>query len=281
MKEMFHLVNNNDNFIDLNIYQYGHQTCKPAHSFGPAIRQHYLFHYVISGKGSLIIENSKKDNITYNITKNQGFLISPNQCCHYIADKDDPWEYIWVEFSGLKAEEYLKLSGLSYNNPIYISEKNDLTIKDILINIINSDESDPLQAIGYGYLFLYTLKNTSKYKMKETYGDLKKFYVKEAINYIENNFQRNITVEDISNFSGLNKSYFGKIFKDVMNITPQDFLIQYRMRKACELLKTTSLSIKEVGEQVGYSNQLHFSKIFKNTYKISPREWKLKNQFKK
>lgn len=279
---IFNIVNNNDNFIDLNIYQYGYEKCKNAHSFGPAVRQHFLFHFIVSGKGTLIIENSKKENDTLTLSKGQGFLISPNQCCHYIADDKTPWEYAWVEFSGLKADEYLKLSGLNKDNPIFSTdEKNYLITKEKIFNIINSDKNDPMEAMGNLYILLYYLKKLSNNKMKETYGDLKKFYVKEAINFIEQNYQNNITIEEISNYCGLNKSYFGKIFKDVMKIKPQEFLIKYKMTKACELLKTTDLSIKEIGEKVGYINQLHFSKIFKNTYEISPREWKYKNLYKK
>ena len=277
---IFHIFNDN-NFIDATIYQYGYEKCKPSHSFGPALRQHYLFHYIISGKGTLFLENSKNITNTYNLSRGQGFLITPNKCCQYIADNDNPWEYIWIEFSGLKIDEYLKLSGLSCDKPIFQTDtNNELKLKNKLFDILNSDKDAPLEAIGHLYLFLHILKTTGKNKMKSTYGDLKKFYIKEAINYIENNYQNNINIEEISNFLGLNKSYFGKIFKDVIHSTPQEFLIQYRMIKACELLKTSNLSIKEIGERVGYINQLHFSKIFKNTYGISPREWKLKNQYK-
>mgnify|MGYP000004972814 CR=1 FL=1 len=44
----------NERFIDLNIYQFGYEQCSPLHSFGPFVRNHYLFHYIISGKGTLL-----------------------------------------------------------------------------------------------------------------------------------------------------------------------------------------------------------------------------------
>lgn len=52
------------------------------------------------------------------------------------------------------------------------------------------------------------------------------------------------------------------------------------MIKAAELLKLTKLSIKDVGNAVGYSNQLHFSRAFKNIYGISPRDWRNQNRLK-
>ena len=92
------------------------------------------------------------------------------------------------------------------------------------------------------------------------------------------NFQNDISVEDISAFCGLNRSYFGKIFHDTIGRSPQEFLISYRMTKAAELLKITSLSIADIGNAVGYPNQLHFSRAFKNVYGMSPRNWRTKNK---
>ena len=73
---------------------------------------------------------------------------------------------------------------------------------------------------------------------------------------------------------------FGKIFKDGIGKSPQEFLLNYRMIKAAELLKLTKLSIKDVSNAVGYPNQLHFSRAFKNIYGISPRDWRNQNRLK-
>ena len=62
-----------------------------------------------------------------------------------------------------------------------------------------------------------------------------------------------------------------------MGKSPQEFLISYRMSKAAELLKLTKLSIADIGNAVGYPNQLHFSRAFKNVYSISPRQWRNEN----
>ena len=59
-----------EHFIDLNLYQFGWEKCEPLHSFGPYIRNHYLFHYVISGKGVL-----KANEQEYAISAGSGFLI--------------------------------------------------------------------------------------------------------------------------------------------------------------------------------------------------------------
>ena len=71
---------------------------------------------------------------------------------------------------------------------------------------------------------------------------------------------------------------FGKIFHETVGKSPQEFLMNYRMTKAAELLKLTKLSISDIGNAVGYPNQLHFSRAFKNVYGVSPRNWRNENQ---
>lgn len=283
MSEIIFSIFPSKNFIDLGLYQFGWEHCEPSHSFGPAMRNHFLFHYVISGTGTLIAENSKKESISYSIKSGQGFMIFPNQICTYIADAQQPWEYVWIEFDGLRAKETVELSGLCVNSPVYKAKYKDVaqTMKDEMLYIINHKDDSPFHLIGHLYLFIDSFVKSSAITQISKSNNLRDFYIKEALSFIEQNFQNDITVEEIAACCGLNRSYFGKIFHEVLGKSPQEFLISYRMTKATELLKLTSLSIAEVGSAVGYSNQLHFSRAFKKIYGISPRQWRNENPFKR
>ena len=283
MSEVIFSIFPSKNFIDLGLYQFGWEHCEPSHSFGPAMRNHFLFHYVISGTGTLIAENSKKESISYSIKSGQGFMIFPNQICTYIADAQQPWEYVWIEFDGLRAKETVELSGLCVNSPVYKAKYKDVaqTMRDEMLYIINHKDDSPFHLIGHLYLFIDSFVKSSAITQISKSNNLRDFYIKEALSFIEQNFQNDITVEEIAACCGLNRSYFGKIFHEVLGKSPQEFLISYRMTKATELLKLTSLSIAEVGSAVGYSNQLHFSRAFKKIYGISPRQWRNENPFKR
>ena len=63
MSEVVFSVFPSENFIDLGLYQFGWEQCDPSHSFGPAARNHYLFHLCLSGTGTLIAENSRGESI--------------------------------------------------------------------------------------------------------------------------------------------------------------------------------------------------------------------------
>ena len=101
--------------------------------------------------------------------------------------------------------------------------------------------------------------------------------MRTALEYVERHYREDISVADIARSTGLNPSYFGKVFKEATGRTPQQYLIGYRMNKATELLKLTSMSVAEVGAEVGYPNQLHFSRAFKGFYGLSPRDWRKSN----
>ena len=276
MSNIFFNIFPNENFIDLGMYQYGYEQCEPGHSFGPATRNHYLFHYIISGTGTLMADNAKGETQTYSIKSGQGFLVFPGQITTYIADQNLPWEYVWIEFDGLRVKEALDLTELSVNTPVYHSHSKDLReqLMNEMLYIVHHAKESPFHLIGHLYLFLDYLTQSAKSKKLVQSSKMSDYYIKEAINYIEQNFQNNITIEDIAAICGINRSYFGKIFRNSIGRSPQEFLMNYRMVKATELLKLTSLSIAEIGSAVGYENQLHFSRAFKTIYGVSPREWR-------
>lgn len=282
MSDLLFFVFPNENFVDLGLYQFGKEQCEPAHSFGPASRNHYLFHFVLSGTGKLMADNAKGETQTYQIKSGQGFMIFPRQITTYIADQHLPWEYVWIEFDGLRAKEIVELAGLSLDNPVYRAHSKELREemkKEMLYMAEHGDES-PFHLIGHLYLFIDYMSRSSVSMRLSSEGRVQDFYIKEALTYIEQNFQNDISVEGIAKSCGLNRSYFGRIFKDAIGKSPKEFIMDYRMVKATELLKLTDLTIGDIGNAVGYPNQLHFSRAFKHTYGMSPREWRNKNKIR-
>ena len=267
------------NYLDLMPYQYGRERCEPGHAFGPARRRHYLFHYILAGKGILISNDQSGEQQRRNLQAGEGFLIFPGQVNTYYADLSDPWEYIWVEFDGVLAAHEIERCGLTQNNPVYHSASPELThcMLDEMSALIQDNTTPELQLISHTYSFLdYFLRSIERPAIA-TSSKLQEFYINEAVAYIEKNYQADISVEDIAEQTGLNRSYFGKVFKSIVGKSPQQYLISFRMKKASELLKLTALSIADVGRAVGYPNQLHFSRAFKNVYGTSPRAWRQDN----
>lgn len=279
MSDVIFSVFPNENFIDSGLYQFGWERCDPSHSFGPAARNHFLFHYVISGTGTLMANDTKGDTKTYRIKSKQGFMLFPGQVSTYIADNALPWEYVWLEFDGLRAREIVEIAGLSADDPVYHAADGNLRneMMNEMLYIANHSNQSVFHLIGHLYLFFdYFLRSSASFRGNKS-DKLRDFYIKEALSFLEQNFQYDISVEDIAASCGLNRSYFGKIFRAAIGKTPQEFLINYRMTKAAELLKLSKLSIGDISNAVGYANQLHFSRAFKNIYGVSPKNWRKEN----
>lgn len=279
MSDILFSVFPNENFVDLGLYQFGWEKCEPSHLYGPAARNHFLFHYIISGTGTLMANDSKGETRTYHLKSGQGFMLFPQQITTYVADQHLPWEYVWLEFDGLRVKEAIEMAGISRDEPIYRANSKDIRLQMMneMLYIAQHAGESPFHLIGHLYLFLdYLTRSAAGIKLTQG-GRLRDFYIREALSFIEQNFQNDISVEDIATFCGLNRSYFGKIFRDTVGKSPQEFLMSYRMRKAAELLKLTQLSVGDIGNAVGYSNPLHFSRAFKNIYQVSPRKWRESN----
>ncbi len=273
-------VYQSDKYIDATLFQYGWEQCAPMHSFGPAKRNHYLFHFIFSGKGRLDSNDSTGTTRHYKLEAGQGLLICPGQVNTYHADEKLPWEYAWLEFDGVKALEFMEMAGIGYDKPVYHLKKREFadSIKNEIMYIVDNPANSPLCQIGHLYLFFDALIRSSASRRTTPAGNLKAFYVREAISFIERNFDRPITVEDIAEFCNLNRNYLGKLFKENTNQTLQHFLMYYRMNRAAELLKLSKLTVAEIGKRCGYPNQLHFSRAFKTIYGVSPNHWREENK---
>lgn len=269
-KLIFHVFQD-ERFVDLNLYQYGWERTEPLHSYGPHRRNHYLFHYIIAGQGKLYVGDK-----VYPVGPGQGFLILPGQTTTYASDEKDPWEYTWIEFDGLRVRESLSLAGLGAAKPIYTpaTRAGGEKLRECMLQIVQDGEAKPIRQIGRGFLFLDQLAESSAARQHQSQRRLRDFYMKEALSFIEQNYQRDVSVEDIAAFCGLNRSYFGKLFRDTMGESPQAFLLHYRMAQAAQFLKETTQPVSAISTMVGYANPLHFSRAFKSVYGISPRAYR-------
>ena len=157
------------------------------------------------------------------------------------------------------------------------STKAGQLLQEQMLFLVNHSQDSPMRQIGYGFLFLDQLVQSSASRQAQSPRRLRDFYMKEALSFIEQHYSEDISIEDISSFCGLNRSYFSKVFRDTMGESPQGFLLHYRMARAAQLLTESRLPISTISTMVSYPNQLHFSRAFKNVYGISPRDYRAKH----
>lgn len=255
--------------VELSIFNCGLQRCAAGHTWGPGIRDHYLIHLVLSGKGTFRLENR-----TFELQKGAVFLIKPSQLCQYQADEEDPWEYCWVGFNGACANKLVSRLPFSDTMPVH-QARNPETLHGILMDLYRSrgmEAQDEAAMVGYLYLFISALmKETREAEPRASSSSSQ--YVLNAIKYIQFNYSHDISIDDVAKSVGVSRSHLYRVFMSNVGKSPIDYLTEYRIGEACNLLRTSNLSIAEVAISVGFFDQFYFSRVFKKSVGVPPSRY--------
>ncbi|MBF6626573.1 AraC family transcriptional regulator [Aerococcaceae bacterium zg-BR9] len=272
MSKTIHTYNNHT-LTELFPIQYGQEKCEPCHSFGPIKLENYLFHYVLSGNGTFFDTDR---NLSYSVSAGEGFLICPGEKSSYAASLDNPWHYLWIEFNGMRAKKIVESIGLSPTKPIYQpkSKQAEYLIYEKLMNIIHHNSQSELFIMGQLYLFFDELNNNSAHHHTAAIQSNQELFLREAVNFINRHYSEPISVRSVSDSLNISPSYLTRLFKKEYQLTPSHYIQEFRIMKGAELLQITNLSIAEIAEQTGFSNQFYFSNVFKNKYQCSPSQYR-------
>lgn len=266
MEKAYKLDFNNEKKGSLYVNCCGCSQTQPLHSFGPAVKPHYLIHFVLSGKG--IFRSGEKE---YHLEAGYGFLIEPEELAFYQADEKNPWTYVWVGFAGSEAENYLHAMGLSGRHPVFKSDRSQElydTVRDMMEHNTFGMAND-LRRNGLLSIFLSLIASgIDVVDRNET--DRGNAYVRKAVSFIQSNYCNPIKVTDIAEYVCINRSYLYTLFQNYLGMSPQQFLTAFRITKARELLESTSYSIESIALSCGYTDALNFTKAFRGMKGISP-----------
>jgi AraC-like DNA-binding protein len=270
MEKAYKLLFNTEESDDLYVYCCGLSQTAPGHSFGPALKPHFMIHFVMNGKGTFMMGGKR-----YPLENGYGFLIVPDELAYYVADEDNPWTYVWIGFGGRRAEEIVSQLGLSIKQPVFKSDKSK-EIYDIVKDMMEHNTfsvEDSLRRNGQLQMFLSVIASGLSVTPKSDSGSAND-YVNRAQAYVRSNYCNPIKVTDIADYVCINRSYLYTLFENALGISPQQYLARYRIAKAVELLQLTSLPIESIAISCGYSDPLVFSKAFRQEKGMSPSTYR-------
>lgn len=254
----------------------GIERCAPDKAYGPMIRDDFHLHFVLSGKGTLKVGTN-----TYHLHRGQIFVTPPDIEIYYFSDPEDPWYYTWVSFSGSKAALYLEKAGITAQHPIrdmYIRPEEFLAYTEKILNHHELTIIDELTRTALLYEVLALLirsqrQNQIEHNQKPELDYAPDLYVNHALAYIHEHYA-NMQIRDIASYIGITRSYLTHIFKQKLKVSPQEYLVNYRLEEGRRLLCATNLPVQAIAEQIGYEDPLTFSKMFKNAYGLSPKHYR-------
>lgn len=98
--------------------------------------------------------------------------------------------------------------------------------------------------------------------------------IKTILDYISENYMNPITIDELADSVNLSKHYFMRFFKKYMGMTCIEYINDYRLNVATNLLLTTGMQITEVSTSIGITNLSYFNRIFKKKYNMTPKEYR-------
>ena len=262
------VVPDNTHEYHFSIYQIGYEKCEPTHFFGPTIRDFYVLHFLVSGKGEYQVRGR-----TIPLKKGDCFLVIPNEPIFYRADPEDPYEYYWVGFHEHTAMEVMMQCGFYVdNNFTYCHPEEYDQLLSLMQKIVVTDsrsEQNMLNMLGYFYQLL-GLMMKENVKFEPRYSGENVF--EKVDRYLAANYQQPISVENLALFVNMSRSNLYRMFMKEYGISPIEYIHNYRLDKALFMLKRSEMSTKQIAYFCGFGDVAYFCKLFKRKFQKSPRE---------
>lgn len=250
----------------LTVYRTGYKQC-PKNQHRCKVRDFYLIHYVIKGKGVLKIDTKE-----YLVSAGESYMMFPGIPVDYTADSEDPWEFCWVGFNGNDAKLLVSASGFSVSNPV-LRHGDSKVVHDCIMSIYEArgNARDTIVRMSaYLYLLFAQLIKEAPQRPERNSEVL----FQDACAYISRNYKKDISIEDISSAMNVSRSNLYRNFIEFIGVSPKQHLAEFRIHTACKMLANTSMSVKEISTEVGFKNPQHFDVVFKKVMGISPTDFR-------
>ena len=251
---------------ELNMYYCGKREKTLNHSYGPMVRDHFLIVFVIEGNAVLHFRDE-----TRALSAGDMLTMFPNEKIYYKVNSGEEWTIKWIGVHGELVYKYLKCIGVTPDNPVFKTA--DITkIEEILDKIFElsskNEISDKIYCISLAHrIFSILAKSVPQ---NSGYRD----YIAEAKQFMQMHYEYDISVSDVAKKLNFERSYFSKKFKEETGISPGEWIIELRIKKAKRLLKTTDFSVKDIANSVGIGDSLYFSRLFRRKIGFSPTEYR-------
>lgn len=240
-----------ERFLNLEVLFVGCERCESGHRYGPHIREYTLIHYVKSGTGTFYDKDGE-----HMVHPGEIFIIREGEVTTYEADRENPWEYVWIALRGVEGDAISALPAvLPYPATSFLALEEGIS---------RGYDYSFFASRAYAILFhLFENKKTAKAPELLLYE------------YIELKYMHPFSMEELSRSYGFDRSYLGRLFKKRYGTSPREHLQAVRLSHAKEFLRQ-GYSIGECATLCGYADLFQFSKSFHKAVGIPPSEYRKK-----
>lgn len=228
-------------------------------------RDYYTMAFILSGSAEYNFLNQKcivKPGDIIFLDKNSSY-------CSKVVSKED-WEHLVISFKTSTDNDISKLPLKTVNKTAHISRFNELFYEAYNVwSRIGTAYKIHTKSIVSKILYELIKENISHF-----FGsDATHLTVRKILDYMEENYSKKITIEDLAELSGYSVSHFARVFKEVYSISPIQYLNHIRITHAKNLIKSKQHTITQIAQKCGFTNVYYFSYYFKKVTGVSPKEY--------
>lgn len=253
-------------FRRLEILGFGWEKNDPHRILQSFVREHFRVHYITGGSGYLEVRDQK-----YHLTEGYGFVIYPGVASNYYPDKEDPWEYFWLGMRGDAVQKMISQNRLTRSAPLFQITNDRADARLNLVNIYTSIIAPDLLEHSPRHYLQVLFDNVAPVihtRYSQTY------YFEKCLRFIHENYTQNIKIGDLAAALAVDRTYLYKIFMSNVQCSPQTYLINHRISKACDLLISTERSVSDIAYSVGFNDLSDFSKQFRKRNGMSAKAFR-------
>ena len=244
----------------------------PTHR--PKGRLDFQLLYVASGKAHFYFGKGDEDTV---VPAGNMVVYRPKEPQKYVYYGSEQTEVYWVHFTGNNVKNILRSYGIADGmHVIHTGTSLEFTrIFKQMIQELHQCREDYKELLT---LLLHQLLIHIHRQLAKTKHDYLDHEMELAMQYFNENYNVEISIEDYAASRGMSVSWFIRNFKQYTSTTPMQYIVSLRITNAQMLLETTSYNVTEIGNIVGYDNPLYFSRIFKKCKGVSPSEYRKQEQ---
>lgn len=228
-------------------------------------RDDYYLMYVVSGSLDVTLEDGAQKAVPGNI-----ILFAPESGYLYSYSGNEELSYLFAHFTGSYAKRLLEESGIGSHSGIR-NTSCDNRIMTAFWRIFDIYESGSKL---WRHELACAMESLILIAASAVDCGIKERGFEKSVRYIHSYYNRDIQIPELAKMENLSYSGYIKLFKRRTGMSPSAYLINLRMNTACELLRNTDMSIKQIGVSVGYCDAHFFSRLFKKHTGMSPAKYR-------
>jgi AraC-like DNA-binding protein len=232
--------------------------------------EHCLFKYTLEGEGAF-----RDCAGEHRVPKGYGFLCQirdPETAYYFPADARGPWTFVYACFAGGPTADMVRELVVRFG-PLYALPQNEGIVRRMLA-LPKAGENVSMsgaESAGFVQDLLTSLLQTKEAQRAE---DSAGVLVRLAQQTMRVHVNENINATDVAQELNVSREHLTRVFRQQVGVTPYQYILRQKIRKACGLLKETTLTSKEISAQLGYENPAHFTRAFRKVMHMTPTRFR-------